>query len=187
MREGLSSRPGCEVCALQAAPAEESRCSEGRVGWGSLVPGRKMESRGEAAPGLGTGYWSLFTGPRGRSASLLPARFLSACQFGGWGGGDCGRISSCPAGGRSRGGSCSAALPRAARALFPCLLRAESARTRRLPLFIFKANSVPPRRAAGPGGPGCAGRGRGVSGAQWRGSRSGPVSGLCCRSLVPMG
>lgn len=110
MREGLSSRPGCEVCALQAAPAEESRCSEGRVGWGSLVPGRKMESRGEAAPGLGTGYWSLFTGPRGRSASLLPARFLSACQFGGWGGETAGGLAPARR----------AAVPAAAAALRPC-------------------------------------------------------------------
>lgn len=98
--------------------------------------------------------------------------------------GDWGRINSYRAGGRSCCGSCSAALPRVAWALFPCLLRAESARTRRPSLFIFKANSVPPRRAAGPG---CAGRGRGVSDAQWRGLRTGPVSGLCCLSLVPMG
>lgn len=169
--------------ALGSAPCGQhphtSRCSVSR-GFLSFFQGGKGNP--EAAPGFVTGYWSLFTRPRGGPASPV-ACFLSACQFLSREGqrGTADRISFPRARRFLRPQLLHRPLPRAARLSSHVYLGQNSARTGRTgrcPLFIFKANPFPSRRA---GRPGC-----GVSGRQWRGARASMrfqafVAGASCR------
>lgn len=158
-----------EVCSPQ--PAAQGRrwwCRRRRRPGSSLREEDGARRRG--SPGLLAGYWSLFTG---HEAGLPPA-----CQSHVRGTeGAAGRISSRPPSPR-RQLLCGPA--KGSRARLPVC----SARDR-LGHRGFLAHPRPILPA--PSGRRPRGSGGGISRAQWRGSRAGPVSGLCRRSLVPMG